>query len=346
MIKSVHYLIGISVMGCGYGARTISPGLLPGLTLRLMHPMRLGAYSVLITPERRMIYTNNIEHTRLVAEEDFEALGFEYAVSQWEMGGAPADEGLLTDDDAIEAELRGLRSVLTIGEQKRIRALGKDASLALEEATSAVRPGDTEYEIGARLRATCQQRGMLAVVVLVGTDDRISQHRHPLMTGKRLERYGMLVLCARRGGLIFAATRLAHIGKIPDELLEKLRKIVTIDVTVMQATQPGRTLGDVFSDLQDAYAEQGEDDQWRYHHQGGPIAYQSRELIATPDDKTMIHPHMAFAWNPSIVGCKSEDTILVSEDGYEIVTSASSEFPSVTVDVNGKRVKRAGILEI
>src|SRR5436190_9788431 len=40
-------------------------------------------YSALITPEKRMIITDNIELPRLRKEEPFEDLGFEFAVSNW-----------------------------------------------------------------------------------------------------------------------------------------------------------------------------------------------------------------------------------------------------------------------
>ncbi len=305
-----------------------------------------GMYSVLVTPAKRVVYTSNIEATRLRGEERFQDLGFEYAEFPWHTGGAPSIPDLLTDDGDVETDLQALRWVLTEGEQERFRALGRDCAAALDEAIRAVRPGDTEYEIAARLDAACRRYGGLAVVNLIATDERISHYRHPLATSKRLEKYAMIVVCMRRGGLIVAGTRLAHIGKAPAELHEKNRRIAAVDAAAIAATRPGRTLGEVFGDIQAAYAAQGEDGQWQYHHQGGLVAYLSRERVATPGDSTRIAVGQAFAWNPSIVGCKSEDTLLLTDQGFEIVTQAPASFPSIEVEVGGQVIRRPGILEL
>jgi antitoxin VapB len=156
----------------------------------------------------------------------------------------------------------------------------------------------------------------------------------------------MIVVCMRRGGLVMAGTRLAYIGSMPAQVVEKARKVAAIDAAVMVATRPGRTHSDVFRDLQAAYAAQGEADQWRYHHQGGPAGYNSREWIVTPGDMRPVQAGVAYAWNPSIVGCKSEDTILVQDNGFEIVSGAADDWPMIEVNVSGQVVKRPGILEI
>jgi antitoxin VapB len=305
-----------------------------------------GMYSVLITRDKRTIYTSNIELVRLQGEEPFADLGFEYAESPWHSRTFPAVPNLLTDDGDVETELNRLRRQLTESEQERYRALGIDAAAALDAAIRAVQPGDTEFEMAARLDAACKQRGGVATVNLVGTDERISRYRHPLATTKRLEKYAMIVVCMRRGGLIAAATRLAHFGRLSAELTEKMHKIAAIDAAVIAASRPGRTLGDVFADLQAAYVAQGETEQWRLHHQGGLIGYQGREATATPGDKNPLNSGHACAWNPSIVGCKSEDTILVTDSGTEILTAAPDGWPMLTVTVNGQVIQRPAILEL
>jgi antitoxin VapB len=305
-----------------------------------------GVYSILITPDKRVIYTNNIELTRLKGEEGFEALGFEYASFPWHQAQSPAIPGQVTDEGAVEEALTGLRSVLTASEQERLRALGQDAAAALESTVRGTRPGMTEFEIAARLDAACKAWGGQVTVNLIGTDERISQYRHPLPTHKKLEQYVMVVVCVRRGGLIVAGTRLGYFGKLPAALAATLGRIAAIDAAVIAATQPGRTLGAIFADLQAAYQAQGETDQWQLHHQGGTIAYQGRERIASPGDATVVQAGMAFAWNPSIVGCKSEDTILLGPAGTEIVTAHSTEWPTVAISGAGGSLRRAGILEL
>lgn len=306
-----------------------------------------GVYSILVDRQRRTIVANTIEITRLRAEENFEALGFDYQISDW-YAETPLDLPNLISDHPNQAgpAVQRLRWILCEGEIERYRALGRDCADALEEAARAVSPGDTEFDLAARLDAACRRRGGLAIVNLVATDERISRFRHPLPTMKKLEKVAMLVVCMRRGGLIAAATRFAHIGALPAELEAKMRKAAAIDAAAIAASSPGRTLGDVFADLQAAYAAQNESDQWKLHHQGGLIAYRGRERIATPNDPTPIQDHQALAWNPSIVGAKSEDTILLDGTAFEIITSGTGGWPMIDIDTAGKRISRPWIVEI
>lgn len=304
-----------------------------------------GAYSLLVTADARQVLTNNIEITRLRAEDDLESLGFAYDEFPWHSDGPTVPDSALVDT-AVADDMLALRLVLTEGEQERYHKLGRETAGALDDAIRAVKPGDTEYMIAARLDAACRARGGLAVVNLVATDERISQFRHPLPTGKKVDKYVMIVVCNRKGGLVVSGTRLAYFGAIPAELTEKVGKVAAMDAAVMVATRPGRTHDAVFSDLQAAYAVQGEADQWQYHHQGGPTGYNAREFIVTPGNVSPVQAGMAYAWNPSIVGCKSEDTILVNDDGFEILNQATGDWPMIEVTVEGQTVKRPGILEL
>lgn len=304
-----------------------------------------GAYSVIVTAEKRVVITDNIEETRLRAEENFESLGFEYAVSPWYAGKPPAMPGLIVDDGEVGDAVQALRMVLTPGEQERARGLGLAAGAAVEAAARATRPGDSEWLLAARIQAECRERGGIAVVALVASDERISQFRHPLPTMKQVQNYAMLVVCMRRAGLIVSATRLVYFGAVPAEIHDKLLQVAAIDAAAMAATRPGRTIGDVFTDIQAAYAAQGVPDQWQYHHQGGPAGYGARERIATPGDPYVVQANQLYAWNPSVVGCKSEDTILVGESGFEIV-SHTGNWPTVDIHLGDQIIKRPDILSL
>jgi antitoxin VapB len=52
----------------------------------------------------------------------------------------------------------------------------------------------------------------------------------------------------------------------------------------------------------------------------------------------------AYAWNPSITGTKSEDTILVSEQENEVLTEIA-DWPAIEIPVGDLSIKRPAILE-
>lgn len=293
----------------------------------------MGAYSLVITNEKRIVFGSNIECNRLRDEEPFEALGFEYQEFDWHSPQTPPFHHLISDEGDVETELQNWRTVLSQAEQERYRKLGADAAEAIEEAARAVQKGDTEYQIAARLDAACRQRGGVAIVNLVGTDERIFKYRHPIPTNKKLEKYALCVMCMRRGGLVVAASRLVHLGAIPPELTDKLHRVVAVDAAAIAASQPGTSLNEVLEKMQAAYAAQGETDQWKDHHQGGLIAYQPRERLALPQSTQKLQAGNALAWNPSVAGSKSEDTILVGNNTVEIVTrTAPHHWPMIEVD--------------
>jgi antitoxin VapB len=153
----------------------------------------------------------------------------------------------------------------------------------------------------------------------------------------------MLVLCASVGGLIAAITRLVHFGPMPAELEDKARAVAEIDARLILTSCPGRTLGDQFACAEAAYREAGYPDAIREHHQGGSIGYLGREVLAQPGDSTVIESGQAFAWNPSVSGAKSEDTILVTADGPEILTGWF-EWPVISCSFQGETLDRPAIL--
>lgn len=315
----------------------------------------LGAAAVLWTPDQKYVITNNIEAPRLRDEEGLEEWGFKFEVGPWHEAGDAIERltaGLKLGADTdypgavnLAAELAALRTRLTPAEGERFRELGRRCADAIHTAVRAVTPGQTEHEIAARLAAETLERGVLPIVNLIATDERIFNFRHPLPTNRQLERYAMLVLCGRRWGLVCSVTRLVHFGPLPDEVQRKVEAVAQVDATFIAATRPGAHVADIFQRAIQAYAEAGFPDEWRLHHQGGAAAYEPREYIATPASQEVVHEGQVFAWNPSITGAKSEDTILVGSDANEILT-ATADWPMIDVEVGGQVIPRPGILVV
>jgi Xaa-Pro aminopeptidase len=313
----------------------------------------LGIASLLITRTNRFLLTNNIEAARLMQEQSLGEQGWELNAPPWYEANdqvTSLTRGMKLGVDIsfpnaldLSREIVGLRSQLTPEEGNRYRKLGAACAQGMRDALHAVNPGMSEYEIAGLLAQHVESRGVQVVVNLVATDERIFSYRHPLPTAKQLRNYAMLVLCGRKGGLICSLTRLVHFGKLPDEIRRKAEAVARIDAEMIAATKPGSTLGDVFSQAQSAYATAGFPDEWKLHHQGGSAGYAPREITATPASNEPILMGQAFAWNPSIKGTKSEDTILVGQGSYEIITEIAG-WPTIDVYVGDQIIKRPVIL--
>lgn len=316
----------------------------------------VGEASLLITRAGgRYLITNNIEAPHYEKEEGLAAQGWEFHLAPWHAPNpaiARLARGLKLGADVaypaavdLSSEVARLRADLLPVEHERFRSLCADAGAALGAASRSVRPGMTEEEIAALIELETQKRGAQPTVVLVATDRRIFDFRHPLPTAKVLERYAMLIVCARRQGLICSLTRFVHFGRLSDDLRRKAEATARVDALVMAATRPGRTLGEVFADLESAYASVGYPGEWQLHHQGGLAGYEPREFLAVPGSPEPVKAGQTFAWNPSITGTKSEDTILVSDSGFEVLTTTPG-WPVLPVEVGGLMVERPAILEM
>jgi Xaa-Pro aminopeptidase len=314
-----------------------------------------GVGSLLITPKGRYLITDNIEAPRFEKEEKLAAQGWEFRVAPWYAANpaiAELTHGLKLAADGpysgaidLSNDMARLRANLLSEEDARYRALSGLCAEAMDAAIRAVRPGQAEYEIAALLDRETQARGVQPIVNLIATDERIFNFRHPLPFGKKLQKYAMLVLCGRQHGLVTSITRLVHFGRLPDEVRQKMEAVARIDAAFIAATRPGRTLGDIFKRATDEYRAVGFADEWQLHHQGGPAGYEPREYVGTPSSPDMVEVGQVYAWNPSITGAKSEDTVLIGPSGNEVMTEIPG-WPMLKIEVDGQTWQRPAILEV
>lgn len=314
-----------------------------------------GVASLLITKEARYVITNNIEAMRLSEEEGLKRQGWEFVVGNWWEPGEAVVEfaaGLKLGADVswpgavdVREDFARLRYVLLPEEMERFRQVGHICGQAVQAAARRAKPGMSEYQIAAILAEEAMARGCQPIVNLTATDERIFSYRHPIPTSKVMERYAMLVLCARRWGLVASATRFVHFGPLYEEVARKHVAVATVDATAIAHTRPGTRVAEIFRRIQEAYAKANYPGEWQLHHQGGLAGYEPREYIATPNSQETIQAGQAFAWNPSITGTKSEDTILVGQEGNEIIT-AVGEWPTLSIEIEGQIIERPAILQI
>jgi Xaa-Pro aminopeptidase len=320
----------------------------------------VGAAHALFTADGgKYLLCDNIEEPRLRDEEDLEAQGFAFVARPWTSFNVAAEvrallgEGAAWGADTPQSgatllggkDLAPLRYSLTPAEIERYRWLGQTAAQALETTANAIEPGMTEFEVAALLNHLIEDEGVLPHLTLVASDERLAKYRHPLPTEKTIEKSVMLVTGATAFGLICCATRIIHFGPIPDDLKRRHEAVCRVDAILNLSTVPGVSVSEIFQRGLDAYAEVGFPEEWIYHHQGGATGYTGRDYRATPETAETVQPFQAFAWNPSIAGTKSEDTILATPDGPEVLSPVSTEWPTVRVETPYGAFDRPLILE-
>ena len=298
----------------------------------------VGVADVIVTADAVEVLVPVNEAARLEAEE-LASLGASFRVVGWDAdreaelprGAGAAWDGPGEGARDASAEVAALRRELTGPEVERYRALGRDAAAALTAALHALEPARSEHETAARAGAELLARGIDPIVLLVAGAERLPSHRHPLPTAAPLGRLAMVVVCARRGGLIASLTRFVSFGALPPELRERYERLLRVEAAFSGATRAGASVGEVFAAGARAYGENGfAAAEWRLHHQGGPTGYEPRDELATAASSSPVLRDQAFAWNPSVPSLKVEDTILAT-DGLPEVLTVDPEWPTAPV---------------
>ncbi len=322
-----------------------------------------GNGSLFVTARgERYVIANNIEMPRL-HEEALAGLGFTPLEYRWTdehldpatpiqtarravgNGCAIGCDGTSAGGKPIEARIAAARAPLTAAEVQRYRLLGGDVGRAMGEACRALVPGLDEHEVARQVKTAVECTGARAVVTLVAADDRMARFRHPAPAGARWDRSVLVVICAQRAGLVVALSRIVTAGHPTDLLTARTAATGMVFERLVNATRPGTTGAALFAVAAGAYAERGFPGEEWLHHQGGAIGYRSRDWVAHPASREVVHASQAFAWNPSITGSKVEDTVLVSGDEVEIITT-SPAWPVLPVKRNGRVLPAANILSL
>ena len=335
-----------------------------GLTCSIERGNPRAPLWLVVTRDRATALTTEVERPRLESEARLAERGLDLAAVPWydaeafpaaaeELAGSPraalaADGAEAFGVDADE-DLTALRLALLPPELERLAALGRDASLALEQALLAWRPGERDLDVQARVSHALDLTGATPVCLIVGADDRVERFRHPLAVGAAASSLVMAVVVAERDGLHAAVTRFASARGLSPTVAAAQADAFAVEASVLAASRRGATYGEVVAELARAYERAGHAGAWREHYQGGPVGYRQREFELAPPqtasrwwDEPLAEGH-ALAWNPSVAGGgKAEDTFVVEASGLRRITD-TGDWPLVETAAG---IVRPGVLDL
>lgn len=298
---------------------------------------------------RITLVTNAIEAPRL-RDSELAGLPADWAVVPWwQSRDSELPQGKTVGSDRpsgashdLSAELAALRRGLTERQQGQLRVVCRDTAAAASAAAARLTPTMTEYAAAGLLASELLARELDPIVLMVGGDERIGPHRHPLPTAAALGSRGMLVACGRRHGLVASVTRIVSFDPLTVAQRDTYERLLRVEQVFLDASVVGARVGDVVAAGTAAYAEHGfAPDEWHHHHQGGFSGWQPREFPAHQGSDLLVPSGGVVAWNPSGDGWKVEDTALVLPSGPETLVHDDT-WP--TVDMGGRA--RPGVLVI
>jgi Xaa-Pro dipeptidase len=356
--RLVEYLDRYRIDGVLLSERANFAWITGGRDNHVANNSRTGACAILATKTERICLANASEAPRMESEE-LAGMGIKTVNYPWHDSAAAqravreviGARRVHCDVDVLGLGLSALppgfeqmRWSLTEGELTRYREGGRRMTQAMQTAAREVKVGMSEVEIAGILHHHVLKQGLNPLVTLIGADDRIERFRHPIPTEKKVQKYAMLVCCADYRGLICSMTRFVHFGKPSDELKKRHQACCNIDTALIYSTKPGKTMVELFGVLEKVYEEQGYPGEWKKHHQGGAIGYLPREYLCTPENMNAVKDNQAFAWNPTVLGAKSEDTMVITARGPELITQVTGDWPKALGQYKGQTLARADVL--
>ncbi len=311
-----------------------------------------GICSLLLTEKKIYLLTNNIEAGR-IKQEEIPDIPVDDVICVWHRDNELFENiGRIVHGEIVidrpgekfkTVEIEKLHFPLMETEIERFKNLGQKTTRIVSRICHEIKPGMTEIEVAGMLSNLFWKNGCIPVVMLIASDERISNYRHPIATDKKIEKYVMIVVCVYEKGLILSMTRLVSFAGLNEEIVRKHHAVCIVDAAFIINTKAGNTVSDVFGAGIEAYNRTGFPDEWEKHHQGGPCGYKTRYYRATQKTSYMITSGQAFAWNPSITGTKSEDTIITT-DNLPLIISEDPQWPKKFIEYEGISIARPDIL--
>ena len=163
---------------------------------------------------------------------------------------------------------------------------------------------------------------------------------HAMTTNAVLQAGDVLVTgaAAEVGGYLSELERTMILGEPTSEQARHFELMVAVQDLAFDQIRPGSTCADVDRPVRAFYKEHGIDETWR-HHTGHGIGYGMHESpFLDTGDETPIEPGMILTVEPGIyipdfAGFRHSDTVLVTEDGIEPLTTYPRDLESLTIPV-------------
>ncbi|SFC57536.1 Xaa-Pro aminopeptidase. Metallo peptidase. MEROPS family M24B [Bacillus sp. OV322] len=229
---------------------------------------------------------------------------------------------------SAEEKLRHLRMVKTADELDIIREACRLADLAVETGVNEISEGKTEMEILAAIEFELKKSGInkmsFSTLVLTGAN-AAAPHGTP---GLNKIKRGDLVLFDL--GVVYKGycsdiTRTVAYGDISDKQRDIYETVLKAQEAAVAASKPGVSCSEIDLTARNIISESGYGEYFphRLGHGLGISVHEYPSLTET--NPLILQPGMVYTiepgiYVPDVAGVRIEDDVLVTENGYEILT--------------------------
>jgi Xaa-Pro aminopeptidase len=266
---------------------------------------------------------------------------FDGRTNRGDQFGHKLEEAYEVEVQDITLFLDNLRLVKTPEEAQAMRRACEISGEAHVTAMRTARPGEYEWQVGARMTGKMLELGAMgpAYLAIVGSGGNACILHYPL-ANKQLKKKEVVMID-------YGAEYRHYVADISrswpvDETFSKRQREVYQAVYDAQeaafaACKPGSTLGQVGAAAQRVISERGFGRMW--HGTSHWLGMATHDVGAS---RIKFEPGMVFTVEPGVylpdegIGVRIEDVVLITEDGYELL---SSSIPRKIEDIEALRAQ-------
>ena len=284
------------------------------------------ACAVVVDEHETLVLVPENERDRATQEESLDDLGARLA---WYPGRKQLADAVArlagrrraVSDAQLESRLAPLRQRLVEAECERLRAAGNACAEAADSALERFHSALTEREAQAELTYQLCLRGFGHVAVSVAGEIRQLGYERAPTTDAPLRRHAILDIEGERDGLHVSLTRIISFVEPSALVRSRVAIAAEIEARMLAASSAGAHIDAILAVGSKAYSVFGFSGDWRNHCQGGLGGYTSPLRDASRASPAALQDSCTVSWRPSLPGGgASQDTVLVSPAGLEVVT--------------------------
>jgi Xaa-Pro aminopeptidase len=234
------------------------------------------------------------------------------------------------------------RIVKTAAEIEAIRTVARLAHAAHYEALAETRPGDTELDIASRIISNLLGAGAEHVLrLVVGSGDR-SWHANPAATSRVIEAGEMIRLdiFASKDTYLSDVARTAVVGTPTSEQADIWKGLLELRRTAFDMVKPGASTAAIYNRYRSGLEELGFSP---INFLGHGLGLELHELpYVDRYSDTELEPGMVLSLEPYVMlpdrnwGFQVEDTVVVTEDGVDVLTDVHSDEELISVPLGAR----------
>ena len=232
----------------------------------------------------------------------------------------------------VRGLVHGLRVTKTARELDAIRAAQRIADHAFAQVRPMIRPGVTELDVALELELAMRRAGAQSAFDIIVASGPNGAKPHGVASGRVIGDNELVTvdLGARVDGYHSDMTRTVAVGDPSAELRRLYRAVLEAEQAAVAAIRPGGRAADLDRLARDLLTGHGLGEYFAHSlgHGVGLDVHEAPGLRGTSEDVLeagMVITIEPGVYVPGVGGVRIEDLVLVTETGYEVLSTAEKE---------------------